>query len=554
MNDLEENLMTTYNSKLIAILRESGRNLNSSSNLNKPSYPQFNNTYDNYAPVPKKEGKTPEEIRFRTNFVLGEILSEDESHSVEYKDYPYPFEEVLLNVLRKTINGFLNRRGGRIYIGIDDDRVVRGIQLLSKDRDNLKQQIYMMIKAFEPPIKNDELVSTHFIPVLNSKDGEVVPGFFVVKIIVKQGDPKVLYSELSHCFQAWIRNDAQVLALSAREIAEQIWKRQVNPGLKVPDSEFDDPKPDPIKDAKEGQLPSYGAKKEQFKKVNIQPQSLKGKPVNNGSKPQSNYANQASYSNSSQESGSKLKENSYFYSKETAPINYQKSQETPYYNPKENAPSGYQTLNLNLNKPQENQHYPKEYAPKGYQPEENQNYKKYVPTEYQKPQDYSKEYAPSGHQNGHFVKPQENQYSYPKEKGQDLYQNVQQGNYGNQNGKYQQAHQAPAGKQSDLSVQQSKNLHWKEKYKIDPSQKVFRVDLEGLDGMDYQQFNDLIQATASATLACKLFLGQDKLGSGNAFAAFDTKDKAEKFMQNLKKTKIKINKNTINVSSKLVVI
>lgn len=525
MNILEENVLTGYNHKLCTILLKFKQNQNYTSRPSQNSYLSNNGTLDDHALRSQEKTKIPEN-RFRTSFILGETLREDESYSVEYKDYPFPFDETLLNVLRKTINGFLNRRGGRIYIGIDDDRVVRGIQLLSKDRDSLKQHIYMMIKAFEPPIRNNELVSTHFLPILSSaKDGEVLPGFFVVKIIVRQGDPKILYSELSNCYQAWIRNDAQVLALSAREISEQILKRNQNPGQKIPDCEFNDPTPDPIKDAKEYQLLNHGSKKQELEKVNIQPRYLKGDPAKISNKQQPYYANQAN------------------------------SSTQPSYIKSDN-----QTQNVKQS-----------YQDSGFKPKENHHYNSDIQSS--KPQQDHK--APTGNQYGYLNKPyylnsnnptqnakrasQDLSPNHPKSNAPEYYQNsssksTQQGNFGNQPGSSQQVYQVPTGKKNDILSQQSKDQHWKEKYKIDPAQKVFRVDLEGLEGMGFQEFQDLMQKIAPPALRIKMFKGLDKVCNGMAFVAFDSKDKAESLIKTMKKSTIKVNNVIVFPTAKLYIL
>ena len=73
----------------------------------------------------------------------------------------------------------------------------------------------------------------------------------MVKIIIKQGDPSELYSESNDFFQSYIRKDRQTFpALTPREIKEQIKKRQISPGEKIPATEFEDPEPDPIKHLK----------------------------------------------------------------------------------------------------------------------------------------------------------------------------------------------------------------------------------------------------------------------------------------------------------------
>jgi len=124
----------------------------------------------------------------------------------------------------------LNRRGGRIYIGIDDDRTVRGIKLTAKQRDTLKLDIQRITEQFEPKISNSEMVKIVFLPIKASHGkNEIIKGTFVAKIIVKQGDPKKLYSARRDVLEAYIRNDGQSKALEVREIYEMILARDKNP-------------------------------------------------------------------------------------------------------------------------------------------------------------------------------------------------------------------------------------------------------------------------------------------------------------------------------------
>lgn len=68
----------------------------------------------------------------RMYFLLNEKLGADESDSIEYKSYYFPFSDQIEKTLKKTICAFLNRRGGRIFIGIDDSQIVKGIKLTIK--------------------------------------------------------------------------------------------------------------------------------------------------------------------------------------------------------------------------------------------------------------------------------------------------------------------------------------------------------------------------------------------------------------------------------------
>jgi predicted HTH transcriptional regulator len=208
------------------------------------------------------------EIKSRTSFVKGETLNEDESYTVEYKDYLWPSDPFLKSKWIRTINSFLNRRGGRIYIGITDTHIVKGIKLTMKERDELKLYLYGLLDTFDPPIKNKELVNVHFIPIFNpGKRGKAIPGLFIVKIIVRQGDPSVLYSTSNENFEVYLRNDAQSVRLKVNEITENILKRNRSPEAKVPSSEFNDPKPEPLVDIDVNKIQQPENKKQELSRI-----------------------------------------------------------------------------------------------------------------------------------------------------------------------------------------------------------------------------------------------------------------------------------------------
>jgi len=211
--------------------------------------------------------------RFRRSFIFNERLNEDENKITEYKNYQFPFNDQIRGVLKKTICSFINRRGGRIYLGIDDNRCVQGMDLTYKQRDMLKLEIQDLIKTFEPDVVNQELVVIFFLPVMRPNDDKPIPGVFVVKILVKQGDTSQLYSVSKALLECYIRNDGRVDLLNARETADYIKKKDKNPEKGLPAEEFEDPSPEKICDV------FYRNENKHFNMAQIRfQQGLKNKP------------------------------------------------------------------------------------------------------------------------------------------------------------------------------------------------------------------------------------------------------------------------------------
>ncbi len=75
----------------------------------------------------------------RKFFTLEEFINQMENDTVEYKQYSMPFitNRHCIREISKTINAFLNTKGGEIYIGINDYQYVKGVELSNKDKDVL---------------------------------------------------------------------------------------------------------------------------------------------------------------------------------------------------------------------------------------------------------------------------------------------------------------------------------------------------------------------------------------------------------------------------------
>ncbi len=199
--------------------------------------------------IPEPEAPVSKEPRFRTSFYLYEKLEEDESITTEYKEYSWEFNEMIEAVLSKTICGFLNRYGGRIYIGVNDNSSVVGIKLTSKQRDEAKLHVLGLMRNFEPSnINTSHLVNIVYLPIKNPINHQKIPGLFVMKIIVKQGDLSNLYSTSKEKCHFYQRNDAQTVELKPGEVVHVLTERLLKPQKKRDESEFVDPKPETLLD------------------------------------------------------------------------------------------------------------------------------------------------------------------------------------------------------------------------------------------------------------------------------------------------------------------
>ena len=196
-----------------------------------------------------QSGREEVELHNRTRFVEGEQLAADESNTIEYKNYSYPFNGILKKVLQKTICSFLNSKGGRLYIGVrDDDKSVCGLTLTCKDRDCLRLEIANLLDYFYPNITHEDFVRVDFIQV-HSRENKPIPGRVVAKIIVRQGDLEEIYSTSREALKCYIRKDGFCKNLDSGQIVSVIKKKLkqvVDSGINP--KEFDDPKPEKLEE------------------------------------------------------------------------------------------------------------------------------------------------------------------------------------------------------------------------------------------------------------------------------------------------------------------
>lgn len=79
------------------------------------------------------------------------------------EDYEHEYKEVKGSNPVNSVNGtiaeyaasFLNSRGGKIYYGISDDRVVKGVKLTNEIKDKINQTIYSNLANISPSISPD---------------------------------------------------------------------------------------------------------------------------------------------------------------------------------------------------------------------------------------------------------------------------------------------------------------------------------------------------------------------------------------------------------------
>ena len=97
---------------------------------------------------------------------IKEIIEKEESETIEFKKSTAQLEKAL-----KSICGFLNHRGGVVYFGIDDGRIV-GQEVSDQTLKSISQKIRQKIKPeVTPEVKVLEIKGTRVIEVTVKEGG-----------------------------------------------------------------------------------------------------------------------------------------------------------------------------------------------------------------------------------------------------------------------------------------------------------------------------------------------------------------------------------------------
>ena len=126
--------------------------------------------------------------------------------------------------IKRQICGFLNSKGGRLYLGINSQNEVKGIVLDSKTRDICRNDLVNLTYDFYPNCRTDKIF-VDFIPIKDMFTKEFKSKRFVVKIRVYPGNPEYLYSMCKVGYHSTIRRGNQCYELNSTEIYDQIVQR-----------------------------------------------------------------------------------------------------------------------------------------------------------------------------------------------------------------------------------------------------------------------------------------------------------------------------------------
>ena len=187
-------------------------------------------------------------IENRLFFYKGENLGKDEDLTTEYKNYnnldSLNKNSKIFFILQKTICSFLNTKGGRLYIGIDDDFEVIGCYIRNlTEKNQIKNNLINLVSDFYPKVENNK-IKVHFIPIKDYFSNKFIKNYYVIKIIVSQGNIHELYSICKDSYHSFLRLPGIVRELAVEDIKEEIIKRLSTEEKPVQPQEFEDIEPD----------------------------------------------------------------------------------------------------------------------------------------------------------------------------------------------------------------------------------------------------------------------------------------------------------------------
>ena len=92
--------------------------------------------------------------------------------------------------VKKLLCGFFNAKGGRIYMGLEKNRI-SGLLLTKKGQDIIRLQIDEMVRGFHPLVQAEEM-KTLFYPVINSRNN--YEERYIVKILINPNFSEVYFT------------------------------------------------------------------------------------------------------------------------------------------------------------------------------------------------------------------------------------------------------------------------------------------------------------------------------------------------------------------------
>jgi hypothetical protein len=157
-------------------------------------------------------------------YTRGEIIQVEENRYYEFKEVKgdNPVRSIC-SIVDEYAVAFMNmkRKGvGRIYWGVRDDRNIVGVNLNTKQRDEIRRLVSEKLHMIEPPVAPTGY-EINFFPILDLD--KVEQNLFIVEVKIPSSQSELLFSTGKG--EVYIKTDAGKKKLSALEIQKEILER-----------------------------------------------------------------------------------------------------------------------------------------------------------------------------------------------------------------------------------------------------------------------------------------------------------------------------------------
>jgi predicted HTH transcriptional regulator len=135
----------------------------------------------------------------KKEFIYNEELNIYEDFNYEFKQFRLNSPKDVLNQLKlnmKYLCAFLNSNNGFFFFGINNNGIVKGIQMTDEIRDEMDLSLKTMIDLFPSHVRKNNLINYNFFKVLHTEDDEennYIPSYIVI-INVSKGLDNYIYT------------------------------------------------------------------------------------------------------------------------------------------------------------------------------------------------------------------------------------------------------------------------------------------------------------------------------------------------------------------------
>ena len=205
------------------LLREKGMRLsgfgieNNRNSKERHSFEHFNRIQTNSADLKQESpGKTSSESFIKNTKLDLDFQEEDENDFLELRKYKGPtFQDSEWEEMIKIAGSFLNADGGKLIIGVDEEGVIKGIQMAKKQFETFKSRFETELLQNISPKVEESLYRIRKFPVLNHENENVQKNLWeciIIEITIRKGD-KIFFvqkEEYQVCYK-WLNGSPKIL-------------------------------------------------------------------------------------------------------------------------------------------------------------------------------------------------------------------------------------------------------------------------------------------------------------------------------------------------------